>query len=64
MGSADILKGVGLHRADALAVDLDVGDGITLIRGDGEGPISALTDADIAGGTKWSRPAPAVALMV
>ena len=50
MGSADILKGVGLHRADALAVDLDVGDGITLIRGDGEGPISALTDADIAGG--------------
>ena len=50
MGSADILKGVGLHRADALAVDLDVGDGITLIRGDGEGLIPALADADIAGG--------------
>ena len=50
MGSTDILKGVGLHRADALAVDLDVGDGIALIRGDGEGLISALTDADAAGG--------------
>ena len=50
MGSSDILKGVGLHRADALAVDLDVGDSIALIRGDGEGLISALTDADIAGG--------------
>ena len=50
MGSADILKGVGLHRADALAVDLDVGDSIALIRGDGEGLIPALTDADIAGG--------------
>ena len=41
MGSADILKGVGLHRADALAVDLDVGDSIVLIRSDGEGLISA-----------------------
>ena len=50
MGSADILKGVGLHRANALAVNLDVGDGIALIRGDGEGLISALADADIAGG--------------
>ena len=29
----DILKGVGLHRADALAVDLHVGDGIARIRG-------------------------------
>ena len=51
MGSADILKGVGLHRADALAVDLDVGDSIALIRGDGEGLIPALADADIAGGS-------------
>ena len=50
MGSSDILKGVGLHRADALAVDLDIGDSIALIRGDGEGLISALTDADAAGG--------------
>lgn len=50
MGPADILKGVGLYRADALAVDLDIGDSIALIRGDGEGLISALTDADAAGG--------------
>lgn len=50
MGSSDILKGVGIHRADALAVDLDVGDSIALIRGDGEGLIFALADADIAGG--------------
>ena len=50
MGSADILKGVGLRRANALAVNLDVGDSIALIRSDGEGLISALTDADIAGG--------------
>ena len=49
MGSADILKGVGLRRANALAVNLDVGDSIALIRSDGEGLISALTDADIAG---------------
>ncbi len=50
MGSADILKGVGLRRANALAVNLDVGDSIALIRSDGEGLISALTDANIAGG--------------
>ena len=50
MGSSDIIKGVGLHRADALAVNFDIGDSIALIRGDGEGLISALTDADIAGG--------------
>ena len=50
MVSADILKGVGLHRADALAVDLDVGDSIALVWGDGEGLIPALADADIAGG--------------
>ena len=50
MGSADILKGVGLHRADALAINLDVGDSIALIRGDGKGLIFALADADIAGG--------------
>ena len=49
MGSADILKGVGLHRADALAVDLDVGDSIALVWGDGKGLIPALADADIAG---------------
>ena len=64
MGSADILKGVGLHRADALAVDLDVGNSIALIRGDGEGLIPALADADIAGGREMEPPAPAVALMV
>ena len=29
-GSTDILKGVGLHRANALAVNLDVGDSIAL----------------------------------
>ena len=63
MGSADILKGVGLRRANALAVNLDVGDSIALIRSDGEGLISALTDADIAGG-EIEPPAPAVALMV
>jgi len=57
MGSADILKGVGLHRADALAVDLDVGDGIALVRSDCEGLISALTDADAAGGrNRAARP--------
>ena len=50
MGSSDILKGVGIHRADALAINLDVGDSIALIRGDGEGLIFALADADIAGG--------------
>ena len=50
MVSADILKGVGLHCADAPAVDLDVGDSIALIRGDGKGLIPALADADIAGG--------------
>ena len=49
MGSADILKGIRLRRANALAVNLDVGDSIALIRSDGEGLISALTDADIAG---------------
>ena len=57
MGSADILKGVGLHRADALAVDLDVGDGIALIWGDGKGLIPTLTDADAAGGrNRAARP--------
>ena len=50
MVSADILKGVGLHCADAPAVDLDVGDSIALIRGAGKGLIPALADADIAGG--------------
>ena len=40
MGCVDILKGVGLHRADALAVDLDVANGIALIWGDGESLIS------------------------
>ena len=50
MGSADILKGVGLHRADALAVDFDVGDGVTLVRGDDKGLVYACANADIAGG--------------
>ena len=50
MGSADILKGVGLHCANALAVNLDIGNSIALIRGDGEGLITTLTNADIAGG--------------
>ena len=50
MVALDILKGVGLHRADALAIDLHVGDGIARIRGDGEGLVSSLADADAAGG--------------
>ena len=63
MGSADILKGVGLHRADALAVDLDVGDGITLsgvmvkVR---SLPSRTLTLPE----GEMEPPAPAVALMV
>ena len=45
------------HRADALAVDLDVGDGIALIWGDGKGLIPTLTDADAAGGrNRAARP--------
>ena len=63
MCSTDILKSVGLRRTDAFAVDLDVGDSIALIRSDGEDLISALTDADIAGGRNGAA-APAVALMV
>ena len=47
MEAADILKGVGLHRANALAVNLDIGNSIALIRGDGEGLITTLTNADI-----------------
>ena len=64
MGSADILKGVGLHRADALAVDLDVGDSIALVWGDGKGLIPALADADIAGGRNGAASPWTVALMV
>ena len=45
-----ILEGVGLHRAHVLAVDQHLGDGVALIRGDGEGLIPTLADADIAGG--------------
>ena len=63
VGALYVLKGVGLHYADAPAVDLDIGDGIALIRSDGEGLVSALTDADIAGGG-IEPPVPAVALMV
>ena len=50
VGTFHVLKGVGLYRADAPAVDLDIGDNIALIRGDGEGLIPPLADADIAGG--------------
>ena len=48
MGAFHVLKGVGLHRADAPAVNFDVENSVALVRGDGEGFISALTDADIA----------------
>ena len=49
MVSADILKGVGLHRAHVLAVDQHLGDGVALIRGDGEGLIPALAAAATVG---------------
>ena len=63
MGSSDILKGVGIHRADALAVDLDVGDGIALIRSDGEGLIPPSRTLMLPEG-EMEPPAPAVAWMV
>ena len=50
MGFADVLEGVGLHCTDAVAVDFDVGNGVALVRGNGEGLIGSLADADIAGG--------------
>ena len=45
-----LLEGVGLHRADAHAVDLDVGDGVASVRGDGEGLAAAVEDVNVAGG--------------
>ena len=50
VAAGDILEGIGLHRADAPAVDLDVGNGVTRIGCDGKGLVAALADADIAGG--------------
>ena len=47
----NILEGIGCHCAHALAVHQHLGYGVALIRGDGEGLIPALTDADIAGGS-------------
>ena len=50
VGRIDVLEGVASGGADALAVDLDVCNGIAVIRRNGEGQILALTDADVAGG--------------
>ena len=46
----DILEGVGLHSTHALAVHQHLGYGVALIRGDGEGLVSAVTDGGPAGG--------------
>ena len=44
-----ILKGVGIYRADALAIDLNVKDCVALIRGESKGVVVALADTDITG---------------
>ena len=46
----DILEGVGLHSTHALAVHQHLGYGVALIRGDGEGLVSAVTDGGPSGG--------------
>ena len=46
----DILKGVAVHRAHALAVHQHVGDGIALLGGDGEGLGRALLHGHLTGG--------------
>ena len=50
MVAADLPEHVGVHRADALAVNLDIGDRIAFVRRDGEGLVFAFPDVDIAGG--------------
>ena len=47
--ASDVLKGIRLHRADALAVNFDVGDSIARIRSNREGLISALVYMDTFG---------------
>ena len=46
----DILKGVAVHRAHALAVHQHIGDGIALLGGDGEGLGRALLHGHLTGG--------------
>ena len=46
----DILKGVAVHRAHALAVHQHVGDGVALLGGDGEGLGRALLHGHLTGG--------------
>ena len=46
----DILKGVAVHRAHALAVHQHIGDGIALGGGDGEGLGRALLHGHLTGG--------------
>ena len=46
----DILEGVAVHRAHALAVHQHVGDGVALLGGDGEGLGRALLHGHLTGG--------------
>ena len=46
----DILKGVAVHRAHALAVHQHIGDGVALLGGDGEGLGRALLHGHLTGG--------------
>ena len=46
----DILKGIAVHRAHALAVHQHVGDGVALLGGDGEGLGRALLHGHRTGG--------------
>ena len=46
----DILKGIAVHRAHALAVHQHIGDGIALLGGDGEGLGRALLHGHRTGG--------------
>ena len=46
----DILKGVAVHRAHALAVHQHIGDGVALLGGDGEGLGRALLHGHRTGG--------------
>ena len=62
VGRIDVLEGVASGGADALAVDLDVCNGIAVIRRNGEGQILALTDADVAEG-EMEPPSPATTLI-
>ena len=46
----DILEGVAVHRAHALAVHQHIGDGVALLGGDGEGLGRALLHGHLTGG--------------